>query len=197
MTKFNVAVIVGSLRKESFNLKLAKALTNLGKDTIDTKFLQIDDLPLFNQDIESNFPPQATRLKNEITSADAVLFVTPEYNRSVPGPLKNAIDWASRPYGKNAFAGKPAAICGTSQGAIGTACAQHSLRPILGYLDVMLMGPPEVYLQFKDGLIDNEGTISDANTKKFLQGFIDKYIDWVEQHVGGAASTGQAKRACA
>src|SRR4051812_21366813 len=112
MSKFNVAIIVGSLRKESINLKLAKALAKLGKDKFDVQFVQIGDLPLYNQDLEANFPEQATRLKNEIKNADAVLIVTPEFNRAMPGPLKNAIDWASRPYGANSFAGKPAAICG-------------------------------------------------------------------------------------
>src|ERR1700733_6637356 len=119
MTKRKVAILVGSLRKESFNYKLARSLVKLGSDKFDAQFLQIGDLPLYNQDMEADFPLQAMRLKKEIMAADAILIVTPEYNRSIPGPLKNAIDWASRPYGKNAFAGKPAAICGTSQGAIG------------------------------------------------------------------------------
>ncbi len=193
MAKFQIAVIVGSLRKESFNLKLAKALAKLGKDKFDMKFLQIGDLPLFSQDLEADFPAQATRLKNEIMAADAVLFVTPEYNRSLPGVMKNAIDWASRPYGKNAFAGKPAAICGASPGAAGTACAQQHLRAILGYLDLSLMGQPEVYLQFKDGLIDNDGNVSVEGTQKFLKGFIDKFTGWVELHAAGA--TTQKKRA--
>jgi len=195
MTAFKVAIMVGSLRKESFNLKLAKALAKLGKGKFESQFLQISDLPLFNQDLEANFPAQATRLKNDILAADGVLLVTPEYNRGMTGPMKNAIDWASRPYGKNAFAGKPTAICGTSPGAIGSACAQHNLRPTLGYLDVILMGQPEVYLQFKDGLIDGEGTISNDDTKKFLQGFVDAFVTWVERHSGSVMPTQQAKRA--
>lgn len=183
MTKFKVAVIVGSLRKDSINLKLAKALTKLGKDKFEAKFLQIGNLPLFNQDLESNFPESATNLKNEILSADAVLFVTPEYNRSMPAPLKNALDWCSRPYGKNSFAKKPAAICGTSPGAIGTACAQNSLKSVLNYLDIILMGQPELYLQFNEGLIDEEGNITNENTKKFLQKFVDAFDAWLVQHV--------------
>jgi chromate reductase len=193
MSKFKVAVIVGSLRRDSINLKLAKAIAKLGKDKFDAIFLQIGDLPLYNQDLEASFPAQATRLKEEIQGADAVLFVTPEFNRGMPGPLKNAIDWASRPYGKNAFAGKPAAVCGASPGAIGTACAQHNLRPTLGYLDVILMGQPELYLQFKEGLIDGEGNIGNDDTKKFLQGYVDKFAAWIARHVQSAAAP--AKRA--
>jgi chromate reductase len=194
MTKFKVAVIVGSLRKDSMNLKLGRALAKLGKDKFDAQFLQIGDLPLFNQDLEANFPAQATRLKNEVSSADAVLFVTPEYNRGMPGPLKNAIDWCSRPYGKNSFAGKPAAICGASPGSIGSACSQHNLKPTLNYLDVALMGQPELYLHFTEGLIDAEGNIGNDNTRKFLQGFVDKFAAWVENQ-SACAATAQAKRA--
>lgn len=181
---FTTAIIVGSLRKDSTNLKLAKALAKLGKDKFTAKFVEIGDLPLFNQDLEANVPAPVTRMKKEIEGADAVLFVTPEYNRSMPAPLKNAIDWASRPYGKNSFAGKPAAIIGTSPGAIGTACAQHNLRPTLAYLDVILMSQPEAYVQFKEGLIDAEGTITNEGTQKFLQTYVDKFTAWVERHIG-------------
>lgn len=180
MSKHKVAIIVGSLRKDSMNLKLGKALANLGQSNFEAQFLNIGDLPLFSQDLEANVPTPVTRFKSEIEAADAVLFVTPEYNRGIPGPLKNAIDWASRPYGKNSFAGKPAAICGTSPGAIGTACAQQQLRPVLGYLDTILMGAPELYLQFKDGMIDADGNIANDDTRKFLQGFADKFSAWVK-----------------
>ncbi|MCE3255743.1 MAG: NADPH-dependent reductase family protein [Rickettsiaceae bacterium] len=183
MTKFKVAIIVGSLRKDSMNLKLAKALAKLGQDKFEAKFLQIGDLPLFNQDLEANFPESATRLKNDIAASDAVLFVTPEYNRGMPGPLKNALDWCSRPYGKNSFTKKPGAICGASVGAIGTACSQNSLKPILNYLDIILMGQPELYLHFTDGLIDDEGNVTNENTKKFLQKFVDAFDAWLKQHV--------------
>lgn len=196
MAKHKVAVIVGSLRKDSFNLKLAKALAKLGQDKFETQFLQIGDLPLYNQDLEVNFPAEATRLKNEIKAADAVLFVTPEYNRSMPGPLKNAIDWASRPYGQNAFAGKPGAICGASVGAIGTAASQSSLAPVLKYLEILMLGQPELYLHFKEGLIDGEGNVSNEDTKKFLQGFVDKFAAWIGRHAAGAAQE-PAKRASA
>ncbi len=181
MKKYKLAIIVGSLRKESINLKLAKAIAKLGSEKFESQFLNIGDLPLFNQDLEKDFPREATRLKNEIRNSDAVLFVTPEYNRSIPAPLKNAIDWASRPYGDNAFAKKPAAICGTSQGAIATACAQNSLKPVLIYLDTLLLGQPEVYFQFKENLFDEQNNIIDDHSKKFLQKLVDSFSDHVKK----------------
>lgn len=192
MTKFKTAILVGSLRKDSSNLKFAKAIANLGKDKFEAKILNIGDLPLFNQDLEGSFPAQATRLKNEIAAADSVLFVTAEYNRSIPGVLKNALDWASRPYGTNSFAGKPAAVCGTSPGAIGSACAQQHLKPVLEYLNVLLMGQPEVYLQFKEGMIDADGNITVDGTKKFVQGFVDAYANWVNRQLANAAPAQKA-----
>lgn len=189
MTKFTVAIMVGSLRKDSMNLKLGKALAKLGQDKFEASFLQIGDLPLFNQDLEASFPEPATRLKNDIMAANAILFVTPEYNRGVPGPLKNAIDWCSRPYGKNAFDGKPAAICGASPGSIGTACSQNSLKPTFSYLNIALMGQPELYLHFTDGLIDADGNVTNENTKKFLQKFVDGFATWVANHTNNAAAT--------
>jgi chromate reductase, NAD(P)H dehydrogenase (quinone) len=194
MAKFKAAIIVGSLRKDSYNLKLAKAIAKLGKDRFDATFVQIGDLPLFSQDLEASVPPAVTRVKTEIENADAVLLVTPEYNRGIPGVLKNAIDWMSRPYGKNSLAGKPTAICGASPGAIGSACAQHNFKSVLSYLDVLLMGQPEVYVQFKEGLIDAEGNIGNEDTKKFLQKFTDKFISWSERHIGSAIAA-EAKRA--
>lgn len=179
MTK--IAIIVGSIRKDSFNLKLAKALEKLGGGEFSATHVRIDDLPLFNQDLESSPPESVTRLKKEIEAADGVLFVTPEYNRSIPGVLKNAIDWASRPYGSNSFAGKPSAICGTSEGAIGTAVAQSHLRSVVaGFLDSPVMGQPEMYLQFKQGLIDADGNVSNEDTKKFLKKFVDRFV----AHIG-------------
>ncbi|MGZ9108984.1 MAG: NADPH-dependent FMN reductase [Micavibrio sp.] len=188
---FSVAVVVGSLRKESNNLKLARALEKLGAGKMKFSFLSIGDLPLFNQDLEANRPDSVLKLKKDIESADAVLFVTAEYNRSIPGVLKNAIDWASRPYGQSSWAGKPAAICGASPGAIGTALAQQHLHAITGgYLDMNVMGQPEVYLAFKDGMIDADGNISNDDIKKFLQGFVDRFIAFV-----GEVSSAKAKAA--
>ena len=179
MTK--IAMIVGSIRKDSYNLKLAKAFEKLGAGKFSVTHVRIDDLPLFNQDLEADLPASVARLKKEIESADGVLFVTPEYNRSIPGVLKNAIDWASRPYGSNSFSGKPTAVAGTSPGVIGTAVAQAHLRSILGgFLDMRLMGQPEMYLAFKDGLIDDNGAVSNPDTQKFLQGFVDKFVAHVK-----------------
>ena len=125
--------------------------------------------------------PEVQRLKSELRAVDAVMFVTPEYNRSIPGVLKNAIDHASRPYGQNAWAGKPAGIIGASIGAIGTAIAQAHLRTVLGYVDMPLLGQPEVYIQVKDGFFDEAGNIANAETRKFLHGWMDKYVAWVKR----------------
>lgn len=176
----NIAIIVGSIRKDSYNLKLARALEKLGGKHFTATHVRIDDLPLFNQDLESALPASVTRLKQEIEAADGVLFVTPEYNRSIPGVLKNAIDWASRPYGSNSFSGKPSAICGTSPGVIGTAVAQAHLRSVVaGFLSSPVMGQPELYLAFKDGLIDADGNVTNEDTKKFLQSYVDHFADHV------------------
>jgi chromate reductase, NAD(P)H dehydrogenase (quinone) len=182
MAKLKVAVLVGSLRKASFNRKLAKAVEKLMPDGFEFDYVRIDHLPLYNQDFDENYPAECTELKRQIESADALLFVTPEYNRSVPGVLKNAVDIASRPWGTNSFAGKPGATIGISVGATGTGMAQQHLRNILLYLDVPLLAQPEVYIQFKEGLIDDEGNISSEGTQKFLQGFVDKYVAWVTRH---------------
>ncbi|MEO8366081.1 MAG: NAD(P)H-dependent oxidoreductase [Pseudoxanthomonas sp.] len=179
MGKIKVAVLVGSLRKDSFNRKLAKAVEKLAPDEFEFQHLRIDNLPLYNQDFDSDYPAECKRLKQEVEAADALLFVTPEYNRSVPGVLKNALDIGSRPWGTNSFAGKPGAAIGVSIGATGSSMAQQHLRNVLLYLDVTLMGQPEVYVQFKDGMIDDEGTIGNPDTQKFLQGFVDRYVAWV------------------
>jgi chromate reductase, NAD(P)H dehydrogenase (quinone) len=173
MAKFKVAVIVGSNRRESVNRRLAQALTKLGADKFAFSFIQIDDLPLYNQDLEAELPKSVARFKSEIATADGLLLVTPEHNRSIPTVLKNAIDWGARPYGQNSWNGKPAAITGTSPGAIGTAIAQQHLRQVLGNLGVLIMGG-EAYVSFKPGLIDADGAITDESTRKFLQGFVDQ-----------------------
>lgn len=178
-----IAVLVGSLRQESFNRKLANALVKLAPAGFELKQLRIDDLPLYNQDDDANPSDAATRLKDALNAANGVIFVTPEYNRSLPGVLKNAIDHASRPYGQSAWAGKPAGMLGVSVGAIGTACAQQHLRSILGYLDMPTLGQPEVFLQAKDGLFTDEGAIGE-DSRKFVQGWMDKYVEWVQQHSG-------------
>lgn len=176
-----IGVIVGSIRAESINRKFAKALEKLAGDRLVFKYLRIDNLPLHSQDLEANMPEAPAQLKKDIAAVDGLLFVTPEYNRSIPGVLKNAIDWASRPYGKNSFAGKPGALCGTSMGGPGTSMAQQHLKNIMLYLDIATLGQPEVYLQFKPDLIDADGNITNEDSKKFLSGFMDKYVAWVEK----------------
>ncbi len=180
MSTYKIGIIVGSLRKESFNRKLAQALMKLAPAGLDCEIIPIDKLPLYNQDNDSNPPAEATALKSAVASKAGIIFVTPEYNRSVPGVLKNAIDTASRPYGDNSWAGKAAGIVGTSPGAIGTAVAQAQLRScISGFLDMPTLGQPEVYLQFKDDLIDGEGNVGNEKTREFLQKWMDKYAAWV------------------
>lgn len=179
MSEVKIAVIVGSLRADSFNRKLASALARLAPANVSFTQLEIGDLPLYNQDHDGNPPASVTRLKSEIKSATGLLFVTPEYNRSIPGVLKNAIDHASRPYGQSAWAGKPAGVIGVSVGAIGTALAQQHLRNILAYLDVPTLGQPEAFIHAKDGLFDGDGNIGEGS-RAFLQGFLDRYLAWVK-----------------
>lgn len=181
MAQYQIAVVVGSLRKESFNRALAHALIQLGPSEFTFKYLEIGDLPLYNQDDDANQPEVVKRLKAEINASQGLLFVTPEYNRSMPGVLKNALDQASRPYGQNAWAGKPAGVIGASIGAIGSALAQQHLRNVLAYLDVPTMGQPEAFIQVKDGLFNDDGSIG-AGSKEFLQGWMDSYTAWVRKH---------------
>lgn len=183
MSPYQIAVVVGSLRKDSFNRQLANALPRLAPADFAFKQVRIDDLPLYNQDDDANQAESVKRLKTDIKNAQGVLFVTAEYNRSIPGVLKNAIDHASRPYGQSAWAGKPAGVIGVSVGAIGTALAQQHLRNVLGYLDMPLLGQPEAFLQAKEGLFDADGNIGGAS-KDFLQGWVDKYVAWVKRHAG-------------
>ena len=181
MSKYNIAVIIGSLRKDSFNRKLANAIVKLAPPEFTFKQVHIGDLPLYNQDDDANQADSVKRLKNEIRAAQGLLFVTPEYNRSMPGVLKNAIDHASRPYGQSAWAGKPAGVLGASIGVIGTALSQQHLRNVLAYLDVPTLGQPEVFIQVKDGLFDEAGNIG-ADSRQFLQGWMDRYVAWVKKH---------------
>jgi len=183
MSPYPIAVIVGSLRRESFNRKLADAIVKLAPPEFSFKQVQIGDLPLYNQDDDANQAASVKRLKAEIGAARGLLFVTAEYNRSMPGVLKNAIDHASRPYGQSAWAGKPAGVLGVSVGAIGTAMAQQHLRNVLAYLDVPTLDQPEAFVQAKDGLFDAAGNIG-ADSKKFLQSWMDHYVAWVKKHAG-------------
>lgn len=181
LSRYQIAIIVGSLRKDSFNGKLANAIVKLAPPEFSFKQVQIGDLPLYNQDGDTNPVEAVKRLKAEIVASHGLLFVTPEYNRSLPGVLKNALDHASRPYGQSAWAGKPAGILGVSVGANGTAMAQQHLRNILAYLDVPTLGQPEALIQVKDGLFDADGNIG-AGSKNFLQNWMGRYVAWVDKH---------------
>ena len=181
MTQYQIAVIVGSLRRDSLNRKLANAIVKLAPSDFSFKQVNIGDLPLYNQDEDDHQTEAVKRIKAEIKAAHGLLFVTAEYNRSIPGVLKNAIDHASRPYGQSAWTGKPAGILGVSVGANGTAMAQQHLRNVLAYLDIQTLGQPEAFLQDKDGLFDQDGQIG-ANSKQFLQTWMDRYVGWVKQH---------------
>lgn len=183
MSRYQIAVIVGSLRKDSINRKLANAVIKLAPSDFSFKQIEIGDLPLYDQDDDGHQAPAVKRLKEEISAAGGLLFVTPEYNRSIPGVLKNAIDHASRPYGQNAWMGKPAGVLGASIGAIGTALAQQHLRNVLAYLDVPTLGQPEAFIQARDGLFDGAGNIG-PDSKAFLQGWMDRYVAWVKMHLG-------------
>ena len=181
MSQYPIAVIVGSLRRDSFNRALANAIVKLAPPQFSFKQVQIGDLPLYNQDDDANQAESVKRLKTEITNSKGLLFVTAEYNRSIPGVLKNAIDHASRPYGQSAWTGKPAGVLGASIGAIGTSMAQQHLRNVLAYLDVPTLGQPEAFIHAKDGLFDKDGNIG-ADSRKFLQDWMDHYVAWVKKH---------------
>ncbi len=183
MAHYQIAVVVGSLRRDSFNRKLAHALTKLAPPEFTFKLVEIGDLPLYNQDNDGSPAESVKRLKSEISAAQGLLFFTPEYNRSIPGVLKNALDHASRPYGQSVWKGKPAGVIGVSVGAIGTALAQQHLRNILAYLDVPTLGQPEAFIQAKDGLFDADGNVGEGS-KQFLQGWVDQYVAWVKRHSG-------------
>jgi chromate reductase, NAD(P)H dehydrogenase (quinone) len=180
MAKTRIAVIVGSLRKESFNRQLADALPGLAPDVEFTQ-LRIDDLPPYNQDDDGAPAASVKRLKSEILAATGLIFVTPEYNRSMPGVLKNAIDHASRPYGQSAWKGKPAGVLGVSIGAAGTAMAQQHLRNVLAYLDVPTLGQPEVFIHAKEGVFAGPGKLGES-AASFVQGWLKAYLEFVGRH---------------
>jgi len=179
-----IAVVVGSLRAESYNRQVAEALTRLpGAAGHEFTFADIGSLPLYDQDDDADQAESVKALKALISGSDGVIFVTAEYNRSIPGVLKNAIDHASRPYGQNAWAGKPAGVIGVSVGAIGTALAQQHLRNVLAYLDMPTLGAPEVFLQWKDGLMTPDGTVGEQSAG-FLGGWLEAFLGLVARHGG-------------
>lgn len=175
---YSVAVLVGSLRKESLNRKVALALKGLAPASLALNIVEIGDLPLYNEDIDVTAPPAYAAFRSQLQAADAVLFVTPEYNRSVPGALKNAIDVGSRPYGQSSWANKPGAVISVSPGAIGGFGANHHLRQSLVFLNVACMQQPEAYVGNAGSLFDEAGALTEKS-KPFLQGFIDAYAQWV------------------
>jgi len=179
MSGCRVGYIVGSLSTKSINRTLANALVKLAPKDVTYVEIPIRDLPLYNHDFDTDYPPEGRALKDAIAAVDAVLFVTPEYNRGIPGCLKNAIDWASRPYGTNSFAHKPSAVIGASPGKIGTAVGQQSLRNVLSFCNSPLMEAPEAYIQFTPGLITEAGEVTDKGTEQFLRDFIDAFALFV------------------
>ena len=175
MKTYKVGYLVGSLATQSINRKLAKALTRLAPDGLEFNEIPFRDLPLYSYDYDDDYPQVARDFKSAIKGSDAILFVTPEYNRSIPGGLKNAIDWASRPYGTNAFARKPSAVIGTSPGAIGTAVAQQSLRSVLSFLNAPQMNAPEAYITFTPGMITDDGEVTVESTEAFLRNYMAEF----------------------
>lgn len=186
-----IGVIVGSNRRDSINRRLALALSKLAAPRLEIVWLRIDDLPMYNQDAEADLPASVARFKAQIAASGGLLFVTPEHSRSIPAVLKNALDWGARPWGTNSWAGKPAAITGATPGAIGTAVAQQHLRQILGALGALAMGG-EAYITLKPGLIAEDGTVTDEDTRAFLQSFVDQFADLVEQLSRGAETEAKA-----
>lgn len=176
---YRIGYFVGSLAAGSINRKLALALVRLAPEELVLEEIPIKDLPLYSWDYDADYPPEGRALKEAIAAVDAVLFVTPEYNRAVPGGLKNAIDWASRPWGQNSFTRKPSAVIGASIGAIGTAVAQQSLRSILSFCNSPQLSAPEAYIQFTDGLITDDGEVTNAGTEQFLREWMVELRDHV------------------
>ena len=179
MTTYSVGYFVGSLASKSINRKLAHALVRLAPEELQLSEIAFADLPLYSYDYDTDYPAVARAFKDAIARVDAVLFVTPEYNRSIPGALKNAIDWASRPYGTNSFSRKPSAVIGTSPGKIGTAVGQQHLRSILGFCNSPQMNSIEAYIQFTPGLIDEHGQVTDESTAEFLRGYMAEFLAFI------------------
>jgi chromate reductase len=179
VSTYKVGYLIGSLAAGSINRKLALALVKLAPPELEFTEIPFRDLPLYSYDYDSDFPPAARQFKEALAKTEALLFVTPEYNRSIPGGLKNAIDWASRPYGQNSFTRKPSAIIGTSPGAIGTALAQQSLRNVLAFCNSPLWNAIEAYIQFKPGLITDEGQVTNPDTESFLRSYMTGFSEFI------------------
>ena len=191
---YTVGYFVGSLAKNSINRKLATALTRLAPAGVTMREIPIGELPLYSYDYDAAYPPAGQALKASIAEVDAVLFVTPEYNRSIPGALKNAIDWASRPWGKNSFARKPSGIIGASPGKIGTAVGQQHLRSILSFCNSPLMNAIEAYIQFTPGLITDEGEVTEPTTEEFLRNYMREFCGFIERVYTAIGASEPARR---
>ncbi|KQV19193.1 MULTISPECIES: NADPH-dependent FMN reductase [unclassified Kitasatospora] len=181
MTTYQVGYFVGSLSEKSINRVLSRALIRLAPAELEFREIPIKDLPLYNHDFDADYPPEGRALKEAIAASQALLFITPEYNRGIPGALKNAIDWASRPWGTNSFTHKPSAVIGTSPGKIGTAVAQQSLRSALSFCNSPQMSAPEAYIQFTPGLFGDDGEVTEPTTLQFLSDFMADYKAFVER----------------
>lgn len=181
MVTYKVGYFVGSLSKESINRTLSKALIRLAPDDLEFTEIEIGDLPLYNRDLDEDYPTSALALKDAIAASDAVLFITPEYNRAIPGALKNAIDWASRPWGQNSFDHIPAGVIGASIGAIGTALAQQSLRAVLTFCNARQMTSPEAYIHFSPDVFSDDGDVLVDSTKEFLTSYMQEFRDHIER----------------
>lgn len=179
MTTYKVGYLVGSLASDSINRTLSRALIRVAPPDLALEEIVIRDLPLYSRDYDPDYPPEGRAFKEAIAGVDGVLFVTPEYNRAIPGALKNAIDWASRPSGTNSFARKPSAVIGASTGAIGTAVAQQNLRSVLSFCNSPQMNAPEAYIQFKPGVFTDAGEVTDAGTEQFLRNFMREFATFV------------------
>jgi len=179
ITHHKVGYFIGSLSSTSINRLLSKALIKLAPPELKMTEISFRDLPSYSPDYDANYPEFAREFKQTIARSDAILFITPEYNRSIPGALKNAIDWASRPYGQNAFARKPSGVIGASPGAIGTAVGQQSLRAVLGFCNAPQMTSPEAYIQFAPGLVTEAGDVTVEATREFLRNYMSEFHDFV------------------
>jgi chromate reductase len=180
MNPLRIAVVVGSIRQDSYSRRFAQALARLAPDDVEFDFIRIDDLPHYNQDHDGHDAPETQRLKRAIEAADGVLFVTPEYSRSIPGVLKNALDLGARPYGQSKWAGKPAAAVGVSPGAMAGSMAVQHLRNVLAAMDMRTLAGPEMYIHWQDGLVDAEGRVGEG-ARAFAQHFMDTFIGWVRR----------------
>jgi chromate reductase, NAD(P)H dehydrogenase (quinone) len=181
MAPYRIGYFVGSLSASSINRVLANALIKLAPEDLEFTEIPIKDLPLYNYDYDADFPPAGRALKEAIEASDGILFVSPEYNRSIPGALKNAIDWGSRPWGSNSFARKPTGIIGASPGSIGTAVMQSSMRSVLSFLDAPQLNAPEMYIHYNPAVFGDDGEVKDEGTAKFLRHYMEEYAAFVER----------------